>query len=111
MGIIIDLVPNHMGIDDPHNGWWQDVLENGPSSAYASYFDIDWHPTTSKAAFLQENRVLLPILGNLYGNVLAGGELQGEVGEELQVNLTGWARPVFAGSISDEFEKELDETE
>jgi diaminopimelate epimerase len=43
--------------------------------------------------------------------VLDGGELQVEVGEDLQVNLTGWARPVFAGSISDEFEKELDETE
>ncbi|PWU09519.1 MAG: malto-oligosyltrehalose synthase, partial [Terriglobia bacterium] len=42
---------------------------------YASYFDIDWHPAIAKAAFLQENRVLLPILGDLYGNVLAGGQL------------------------------------
>ena len=52
-----------------------DVLENGPSSPYAHYFDIDWHPATSKAAFLQENKILLPVLGNLYGNVLKNGEL------------------------------------
>ncbi|HEV3330754.1 MAG TPA: malto-oligosyltrehalose synthase [Bryobacteraceae bacterium] len=74
MGLLLDTVPNHMAASY-ENPWWVDVLENGPSSAYASYFDIDWHPTTSKAAFLQENRVLLPILGDLYGNVLAGGEL------------------------------------
>src|SRR5262249_48835892 len=48
---------------------------NGQASAFATYFDIDWHPPTSKAAFLQDNRVLLPILGDLYGNVLANGEL------------------------------------
>ena len=74
MGLLLDTVPNHMSASY-ENPWWVDVLENGPSSAYASYFDIDWHPTTSKAAFLQENRVLLPILGDLYGNVLASGEL------------------------------------
>ena len=43
--------------------------------------------------------------------VLDGGELVVEVGADLQVHLTGWARPVFAGSLSDEFEKELHETE
>ena len=74
MGLLLDTVPNHMAASY-ENPWWMDVLENGPSSAYASYFDIDWHPTTSKAAFLQENRVLLPVLGDLYGNVLASGEL------------------------------------
>ncbi|MBV9507608.1 MAG: malto-oligosyltrehalose synthase [Acidobacteriia bacterium] len=74
MGLLLDTVPNHMAASY-ENPWWMDVLENGSSSAYAGFFDIDWHPATSKAAFLQENRVLLPILGDLYGNVLASGEL------------------------------------
>src|SRR5215471_10589867 len=74
MGLLLDTVPNHMAASY-ENPWWMDVLENGPSSAYAAYFDIDWHPATSKAAFLQENRVLLPILGDLYGSVLASGQL------------------------------------
>jgi (1->4)-alpha-D-glucan 1-alpha-D-glucosylmutase len=70
MGLLLDTVPNHMAASY-ENPWWTDVLENGQSSAYAAYFDIDWHPPTTKAAFLQEDRVLLPILGDLYGNVLA----------------------------------------
>ncbi len=72
MGLLLDTVPNHMAASY-ENPWWTDVLENGPSSAYASYFDIDWRPATTKAAFLQENRVLLPILGDLYGDALAAG--------------------------------------
>jgi (1->4)-alpha-D-glucan 1-alpha-D-glucosylmutase len=74
MGMLLDIVPNHMAASH-ENPWWMDVLENGPSSAYAHYFDIDWHPATSKAAFLQENKVLLPVLSDLYGNVLAKREL------------------------------------
>lgn len=74
MGLVLDTVPNHMAATY-ENPWWTDVLENGPSSAYAGFFDIDWQPATTKAAFLQENRVLLPILGDLYGNVLTSGEL------------------------------------
>ena len=74
MGLLLDTVPNHMAASY-ENPWWEDVLENGPSSAFATYFDIDWHPPISKAAFLQENRILLPILGDLYGNVLERGEL------------------------------------
>lgn len=74
MGLLLDIVPNHMAASH-ENPWWMDVLENGPSSGYADYFDIDWHPATTKAAFLQENRVLLPFLGDLYGNVLENCEL------------------------------------
>jgi (1->4)-alpha-D-glucan 1-alpha-D-glucosylmutase len=74
MGLLLDTVPNHMAASY-ENPWWTDVLENGQSSAFAGYFDIDWHPPTAKAAFLQDNRVLLPILGNLYGSVLENGEL------------------------------------
>jgi (1->4)-alpha-D-glucan 1-alpha-D-glucosylmutase len=74
MGLLLDIVPNHMAASH-ENPWWMDVLENGPSSRYANYFDIDWHPVTAKAAFLQDNRVLLPVLGDLYGNVLENCEL------------------------------------
>ena len=72
MGQIVDFVPNHMGINDPQNTWWQDVLENGPSSLYAPYFDIDWRPLKTDL----HDKVLLPILGDQYGRVLERGELQ-----------------------------------
>jgi len=72
MGQIVDFVPNHMGIDDPQNVWWQDVLENGPSSLFAPYFDIDWRPLKADL----HDKVLLPILGDQYGRVLERGELK-----------------------------------
>jgi (1->4)-alpha-D-glucan 1-alpha-D-glucosylmutase len=72
MGQVLDFVPNHMGIGEPQNTWWQDVLENGPSSTYASYFDIDWQPLKTDL----QDKVLLPILGDQYGRVLERGELQ-----------------------------------
>jgi len=71
MGQILDVVPNHMGIDASANPWWQDVLENGPSSRYANYFDIDWTPVKDEL----ENKVLLPILGDQYGIVLENQEI------------------------------------
>lgn len=71
MGLILDTVPNHMGIGNA-NEYWLDVLENGPSSPFASFFDIDWHPLNSDMA----NQVLLPILGDQYGTVLERQELQ-----------------------------------
>jgi (1->4)-alpha-D-glucan 1-alpha-D-glucosylmutase len=72
MGQLLDFVPNHMGIAEPLNQWWMDVLENGPSSRYAHYFDIDWQPLKSDL----HDKVLLPILGDQYGRVLERGELQ-----------------------------------
>jgi (1->4)-alpha-D-glucan 1-alpha-D-glucosylmutase len=72
MGQVLDFVPNHMGIGEPLNVWWMDVLENGPSSPYAKYFDIDWRPIKSDL----HDKVLLPILGDQYGRVLERGELQ-----------------------------------
>jgi (1->4)-alpha-D-glucan 1-alpha-D-glucosylmutase len=72
MGQVLDFVPNHMGIGEPLNQWWMDVLENGSSSAYAPYFDIDWHPLKSDL----RDKVLLPILGDQYGRVLERGELR-----------------------------------
>ena len=72
MGLLLDTVPNHMGIGEASNTWWMDVLENGPSSIYAPFFDIDWQPTKREL----ENKVLLPILGEQYGWVLEAGELR-----------------------------------
>jgi (1->4)-alpha-D-glucan 1-alpha-D-glucosylmutase len=72
MGHILDMVPNHMGVLGADNAWWLDVLENGPGSAYAQFFDIEWHP--ANATF--ENKVLIPVLGDQYGLVLERGELK-----------------------------------
>ena len=66
MGLIMDVVPNHMAIATSDNHWWNDVLENGRSSPYAAFFDIDWHPPKSEL----HEKVLLPVLGEQYGRVL-----------------------------------------
>ncbi len=70
LGHLLDFVPNHMGISEPVNRWWMDVLENGRNSLFAHYFDIEWHPIKEEL----ENKVLLPILGDRYGNVLERGD-------------------------------------
>lgn len=72
MGHVVDFVPNHMGIRTGENAWWVDVLENGPCSRFADYFDIDWAPPKEGL----RGRVLLPILGAPYGEVLERGELR-----------------------------------
>lgn len=69
MGLVVDLVPNHMGVLHADNPWWLDVLENGPRSRYARFFDIDWSP----------GKLLLPVLGKHYGEAL----------EELKVERKG----------------------
>jgi (1->4)-alpha-D-glucan 1-alpha-D-glucosylmutase len=72
MGHLIDIVPNHMGVGGPGNRWWGDVLENGRSSAYARFFDIDWEPLKPELS----GKVLLPILGKQFGDALESGELR-----------------------------------
>ncbi len=72
MGQILDTVPNHMSATPGENAWWTDVLENGPASPHAAYFDIDWRPVQEEL----RNRLLLPILGDQYGQVLESGELK-----------------------------------
>jgi (1->4)-alpha-D-glucan 1-alpha-D-glucosylmutase len=72
MGQVLDFVPNHVGIADERNAWWMDVLENGPSSTYAPYFDIDWQPLKTDL----RDKILLPILSDQYGRVLERGELE-----------------------------------
>jgi (1->4)-alpha-D-glucan 1-alpha-D-glucosylmutase len=71
MGHILDIVPNHMGIARSANPWWMDVLENGPSSRFARFFDIQWRPIKDELA----DKVLLPILGDYYGSVLEDQQL------------------------------------
>lgn len=72
LGLIVDTVPNHMSVG-AGNEWWLDVLENGPSSPYAEFFDIAWqeHPREHL-----RNRVLLPILGVRYGDAVDGGQFR-----------------------------------
>ncbi len=72
MGQLLDVVPNHMGVAGNENAWWNDVLQNGPSSPYAGYFDIEWYPI--KPAL--EEKVLLPVLGDPFGKVLESGQLR-----------------------------------
>jgi (1->4)-alpha-D-glucan 1-alpha-D-glucosylmutase len=72
MGLLLDVVPNHMGINDPGNDWWFDVLENGPMSRYARYFDIDWNRPSESL----RDKILIPFLGDYFGSVLERGELQ-----------------------------------
>jgi (1->4)-alpha-D-glucan 1-alpha-D-glucosylmutase len=71
MGQIADVVPNHMGVLRADNAWWLDVLENGPASEYARFFDIDWTPIDPEL----HGKVLLPVLGDHYGRVLERDEL------------------------------------
>ena len=70
MGLLLDIVPNHMAAS-PENPWWMDVLGSGQGSPYATFFDIDWNPACS----ILQNKVLLPILGSPYGQALENQEL------------------------------------
>ena len=71
MGLILDIVPNHMGVGGNDNAWWLDVLEWGRASPYAEYFDIDWDPSDASL----RGRLLAPFLGRSYGECLDAGEL------------------------------------
>ncbi len=71
MGLILDIVPNHMGVMGNDNQWWLDVLENGPAARHAEAFDIDWEPTRDTL----RDRLLVPVLGQFYGAALEAGEL------------------------------------
>jgi (1->4)-alpha-D-glucan 1-alpha-D-glucosylmutase len=74
MGHILDFVPNHMGVGGDDNGWWLDLLRWGEDSHYEDYFDVDWIPLREQL----HGKVLLPFLGQQYGDVLDAGELRWE---------------------------------
>src|ERR1700746_2506243 len=78
LGQILDFVPNHMGVGGADNPWWLDVLEWGPASEYARWFDIDWDPDRR---YLQD-KLLVPFLGDQYGAVLEAGQLVPRVDPE-----------------------------
>ena len=71
LGQVLDIVPNHMAAGQQNTYWW-DVLENGPSSRFATWFDIDWNSTEVKL----QNKILIPVLGDQYGRVLSAGEIK-----------------------------------
>ncbi len=95
MGLVVDWVPNHMGIASGQNGWWDDVLENGPASIHAETFDVDWSPPKEGL----KDKVLLPILGDQYGEVLERGELK-LVWEGAFPRLAYWERRLPLGPRS-----------
>jgi (1->4)-alpha-D-glucan 1-alpha-D-glucosylmutase len=87
MGLLLDIVPNHMAAS-PENPWWMDVLEHGTDSAHAAFFDIDWESPGSKFPPLQRDRVVLPILSDFYERLLAEQKIAlrfSEKGFEVQV--------------------------
>jgi (1->4)-alpha-D-glucan 1-alpha-D-glucosylmutase len=101
LGRVIDIVPNHMATG-PGNRWWWDVLENGPSSVYAGYFDVDWHPPESKLT----NRVLLPVLGDHYGRELEAGRIRlRREGGSLVVTYYANRAPIAPKSMDDLLER------
>lgn len=72
MGIILDFVPNHMGVGGADNGLWLDVLKNGPDSPFADWFDIDWHPPWP----MMSGKLLVPFLGSSYAESLVAGHVR-----------------------------------
>src|SRR5215213_6113648 len=73
MSHVLDIVPNHVGVATNDNAWWNDVLEHGPSSRYAGYFDITWRGSPRPEL---HDKVLLPLLGEPYGDVLEKGQFR-----------------------------------
>jgi (1->4)-alpha-D-glucan 1-alpha-D-glucosylmutase len=100
LGQVLDIVPNHMSIGSGRNRWWRDVLTYGPSSAFAGFFDIEWHAPEEHL----RNKILLPILGKRYGLALAAGELSLErapesTGEGLVVRYYESTFPISPASL------------
>ncbi len=96
MGLLLDIVPNHMGIG-PDNVWWMDVLKHGPASPYAEYFDIDWRSPKREL----ENQVLLPVLADHYGKVLeSGGFRLAYEGDEFWLYYGSFRMPIAIGTCA-----------
>jgi len=95
MGLLIDLVPNHMGIAHNDNPRWRQMLEQGPAAPSAAYFDVDWAPVKAELA----GKVLLPILGDQYGAVLDSGQLVLALEDgRFTVRYYEWVMPLAARS-------------
>jgi (1->4)-alpha-D-glucan 1-alpha-D-glucosylmutase len=91
MGLVQDFVPNHMAVEPVLNTWWRSMLEHGPASPFANFFDVDWTPVKPELL----GKILLPFLGDHYGRVLERGELVVEyVGGEFVVRYFDATRPI-----------------
>jgi (1->4)-alpha-D-glucan 1-alpha-D-glucosylmutase len=96
IGVLIDIVPNHMASAGRANPWWWDILKNGRASRYAPYFDIDWDPLLSSI----KGKVLLGVLEDRYGRELEGGRLSLErQGDEVTVRYHDHLFPIAPGSL------------
>jgi len=96
MGLLLDIVPNHMAIGVPGNAWWWDVLKHGHQSRYAAMFDIDWRPPEERL----RNAILLPVLPDHYGRVLESGGLRLQRGDDGPQVAHGGARfPIDPATI------------
>ena len=95
MGQVLDIVPNHMSLGEQNRYWW-DVLENGTSSRYASFFDIDWNSSEDRL----RGKVLVPILADQYGRVLSDGGIKiVRQGSSFKVEAAGQSLPVAPESL------------
>lgn len=104
MGLLLDIVPNHMGIGN-ESAWWQDVLENGRSSEHAPFFDIEWEPLKPDL----RNKLLLPILGSQYGEELENKKIQVAVEDgRIRIRYYEHSLPVAPRSIPMLFPEETD---
>ncbi len=96
LGQVLDIVPNHMSIHRDNRLWW-DVLENGPSSRFASFFDVDWNSAEEKL----RDKVLLPVLGDQYGRALSRGELKiAREGNEFLIKYFDQSFPMAPRSVA-----------
>ncbi len=97
MGLVLDIVPNHMATH-PGNAWWWDVLRHGPASAYAAWLDIDWRPPDPGLA----GKVMAPFLADPYGQTMAGGAIQlvfDDAAGSFQIEACGARYPLAPGSL------------
>jgi len=96
LGVLMDVVPNHMATAGRANPWWWDLLQHGKSSPYAGYFDIDWEPPMSHL----KGKVLLGVLADRYGRELEAGRLVLDLsGEEATVRYQGNEFPISRDSL------------
>ena len=97
MGLVLDVVPNHMGIDGRSNRWWWDLLTHGSGSRYAGCFDIDWHAADPRL----KGKVAMPILTERYHEALLHGAIRlTELEGSLCLQYAGQTLPVSAESVS-----------
>ncbi len=103
LGLIVDVVPNHMAASS-ENRWWMDVLENGPASAYASYFDVAWRRSDGS-----EGKVMLPFLAETFGEALDRGLLKLSFqGSQLSVAYNGQSFPLSPSTYAEVLGRNLE---